>query len=317
MMLITIGTSSSPGVTTSSLTGARAAEAGDGEECCTTIEGVEATSGFLACVRSELRREREWERASGGGGDLMRGEMGQWGVLSPETTAEGDFKGRGALSESEMAVGGSWGMLVDERARWMAAADRPGELVLGPRLGLTSVLLLRERSADWDCERALGAGGAAVVRCWLRAGEASRELRVEFAGDGEPDTFSERSRARDWRRIEGICVAGLPDAGAYTTEACEACEACEAWLEVELSRVEAAVVCVGVVDDDDVAGSATSGAPGMMLWKRPSGGAAAVEVMLAAIRLLQLAGALGAALSWCTVDALGALCARVDCLDDE
>ncbi len=147
-MLMTMGMSSSPGVTTSSLTGIREAGAGDGEECCTMIEGVDATSGFLACVRSELRRERECERASGGGGDLMRGETGQWGVLSPETMAEGDFKGRGARPESEVAVGGSWGMLAEERARWMAAADRPGELVPGPRLGLTSVLLLRERSAD-------------------------------------------------------------------------------------------------------------------------------------------------------------------------
>lgn len=196
-------------------------EAGDGEECCTTIEGVEATSGFFACVRSELRREREWARASGGGGDLMRGETGQWGVLSPETTAEGDFKGRGALTESEAAVGGSEGMLVDERARWMAAAERPGELLLGPRLGLTSVLLLRERSADWDCERALGPGGAAVLRCRLRAGDASRELRAELAGDGEPDAFRARSRARDWRRIEGFWATGVlcaPEAGACTTE---------------------------------------------------------------------------------------------------
>lgn len=37
----------------------------------------------------------------------MRGEVGQWGVLSPESTAEGDFKGRGALIESLVAVGGS------------------------------------------------------------------------------------------------------------------------------------------------------------------------------------------------------------------
>lgn len=178
---------------------------------------------------------------------------------------------------------------MDERARWMAAADRPGELVLGARLGLTSVLLLRERSADWDCERALGPGGAAVVRCRLRAGETSRELTAEFAGDGEPDTFSVRSRARDWRRIEDMCVVGLlcaPDAGACTTEACEA------WLEVELSRVEAAVVCVGVVDDDDVAGSATSTAPAIMaLNGAASGGAAAVEVMFGAIRLLQRSNA--------------------------
>jgi hypothetical protein len=72
-------------------------------------------------------------------------------------------------------------------------------------------------------------------------------LSAEFAGDGEPDAFSERSLTSDWRRIEGICVAGVL-CGACTTEA---------WLDVEFSRVEAAVVGVGVVDDDDVAGSAT------------------------------------------------------------
>lgn len=76
----------------------REAEAGDGDECCTTIDGVDAASGLLACVRRELRRERE--RASGGGGDFRRGETGQWGVLSPETMADGDFKGRGGLTVS-------------------------------------------------------------------------------------------------------------------------------------------------------------------------------------------------------------------------
>ena len=89
----------------------------------------------------------------------------------------------------------------------MTAAERPGELILGPRLGLTSVLLLRERRPDWVL--APGPDGAVVLRCRLRDGEASRELSAEFAGDGEPDTLSERSRARDWRRIEGICVTAL------------------------------------------------------------------------------------------------------------
>lgn len=74
-------------------------------------------------------------------------------------------------------------------------------------------------------------------------------MSAEFEGEGEPDAFSDRSLTSDWRRIEGICVAGVP-CGACTTEA---------WLDVEFSRVEAAVVGVGVgvVDDDDVAGSAT------------------------------------------------------------
>lgn len=86
--------------------------------------------------------------------------------------------------------------------------------------------------------------------------------------------------------LELLCAAAA--AGACTTEA---------WLEVEFSRVEAAVVGVGVVDDDDVAGSATSLAPVMERKPSASGGAAAVEVMLAAIRLLQMTGTLGATLS--------------------
>lgn len=89
------------------MAGMRDVETGEGDECWTTIEGVDATSGFLAWVRRELRRERECERASDGGGDLTRGECGQCGVLSPETMADGDFKGRGALIESEDEVGGS------------------------------------------------------------------------------------------------------------------------------------------------------------------------------------------------------------------
>lgn len=239
------------------------------------IAGVDAASGFLLCERRELRRERECERASGGGGDLRRGECGQWGVLSPETAAEGDLSGRGALIDSEDAMGGNCGMLVFDRARWIAAAERPGELEPGPRLGLTSVLLLRERRPEWDLTAE--PGGAVVLRCRLRAGEASRELSAELAGDGDPDTLSERSRTSDWRRIEGTWVGALLWllwVGACTTEA---------WLEVEFSREEAAVG-VGVVDDDD-AGSALCCAP-VMLRKSSASGGAAVEVMFAAIRLL-------------------------------
>jgi hypothetical protein len=84
----------------SSLTGIR--EAGCGDELCTTIAGVDCTSGFLIWLRSELAREREPERPSepGGGGERRRGEMGQWGVLSPELVAEEGFTGRGALMVS-------------------------------------------------------------------------------------------------------------------------------------------------------------------------------------------------------------------------
>jgi hypothetical protein len=257
--MLMAGSSCSPAAT-SSLVAMREAGAGDGDECCTTIEGVDATSGFLACVRRELRRERE--RASGGGGDLRRGETGQ-GELSPETRADGDFKGRGALIESAVVEGASWGMLAEERARWMAAAESPGELVPGPRLGLTSVLLLRERRPDWDLT--LGPAGAVMVRCRPRAGEASRELRAELAGDGEPEALSERSRASDWRRMAGICVGvELVVVGAGAGAGAGACTTERVLLVVELSREAGAVgVGVGVVDDDD-AGSADIGAPVML-----------------------------------------------------
>lgn len=74
MLRLIAGSSCSPDVTPSSLAGARCVGAGEGEECWTTMDGVEGASGFLAWARRELRREREWERASGGGGDLRRGE---------------------------------------------------------------------------------------------------------------------------------------------------------------------------------------------------------------------------------------------------
>jgi hypothetical protein len=92
--------------------------------------------------------------------------MGQWGVLSPEVELDVDFKARGALmvsADDADDAAWSWGMLAEDSARCMAAAE--GELLeparLGPRFGLTSVLFLRERRP------ALGfvvPGGAAVVR---------------------------------------------------------------------------------------------------------------------------------------------------------
>jgi hypothetical protein len=98
LMLIP-GSSASPAAD-SSLTGMR--EAGDGDELCTTIAGVDCASGFLIWLRRELAREREPERPSdpGGGGDLSRGEMGQWGVLSPELEPAAGLTGRGALMVS-------------------------------------------------------------------------------------------------------------------------------------------------------------------------------------------------------------------------
>lgn len=69
-------------------------------------------------------------------------------MLSPEL--DGDLEGRGALivsaEDAEDEVGSS-GMLVEDSARWMDAAE--GELLvlarLVLRLGLASMLLLRER----------------------------------------------------------------------------------------------------------------------------------------------------------------------------
>jgi hypothetical protein len=107
----------------SSLTGMR--EAGTGDELWTVMAGVDWVSCFLSWLRRELAREREPERPSApdGGGDLRRGEMGQWGVVSPELGPDVDLVGRGALTESVDVEGGRAGMLVDDNDRWMAAAE--------------------------------------------------------------------------------------------------------------------------------------------------------------------------------------------------
>jgi hypothetical protein len=191
----------------SSFTGMR--EAGAGDELWTTMAGVEPDSVFLIWLRRELRRERE--RASAlGGGDFNRGEMGQWGVESPEPFPEVDFRGRGTLEGSCVDAGGSWGMLVDDRARWMAAAEGTVALEparLGPLFGLTSVLLLRESRPVLE-----SAPEDPCWRCGGRAGDVSREDMGEFAVEGEPDTFSEREPLRVWCRIDG--TAPLSDAEA-------------------------------------------------------------------------------------------------------
>ena len=92
-----------------------------------------------------------------GGGDISRGEMGQWGVVSPELGLDVGFAGRGALTVSVDDVGVSSGMLVDDRARCTGAAGGP----LDPRLGLTSVLLLHERKPDLAFVPV-----DAAARCW-------------------------------------------------------------------------------------------------------------------------------------------------------
>jgi hypothetical protein len=139
-------------------------DAGAGEELWTTIAGVDCDSGLRIWLRSELAREREPERLSepGGGGDLRRGEMGQWSALSPELDPDVALDGRGALmvsTEDTDEVAGSSGMLVEDSARWRAAGE--GELRplarLAARFGLASMLLLRERSPALACEVPVGA----------------------------------------------------------------------------------------------------------------------------------------------------------------
>lgn len=98
--MLSTGSSGSLVAVASSLT--RMRETGAGEELWTTMAGVDCDSGFLIWLRMELAREREPERASdvGGGGDRRRGEMGQWGVLSPELGPDAGLTGRGALMGS-------------------------------------------------------------------------------------------------------------------------------------------------------------------------------------------------------------------------
>jgi hypothetical protein len=129
--------------TASSLTGMR--DTGAGDELWTTMAGA---SDFLIWLRRELAREREPDRPSeAGGGDRRRGEMGQWGVLSPELGPDVDLGARIVLIESVDVVGASGGVLAGDSARGMADA---AEELLGParleaRFELASVLLLRER----------------------------------------------------------------------------------------------------------------------------------------------------------------------------
>jgi hypothetical protein len=190
-MLIPGSSGSLAAASSLSLTGMR--ETGAGDELWTTIAGVEWASGFLIWLRSEFVREREPERPSepAGGGERRRGEMGQRGVESPELEPVEFFEAPEGLTVSadeadDVVV--SCGMLVEDSARWMAAAE--GELLeLGPRLGLTSVLCVRERRpARW-----FEAPGA-VVRWCGRAGEASREDKGDF-GDGEADALGARAPA--------------------------------------------------------------------------------------------------------------------------
>ena len=90
------------------------------------------------------------------------------------------------------------GMLVADKARWIEVGE--GVLALAAarievRLGLTSLLLLRERKPG----REVGLGGAAG-RWGRRAGEASREDSGDVAAAGEAGAFRGRMPARAWYR---------------------------------------------------------------------------------------------------------------------
>jgi hypothetical protein len=105
----------------------------------------------------------------------------------------------------------------------MAAAEgtvAAGPDRLGPRFGLTSVLL-RDRRPD------LGSGPDTAFRAGGREGDESREDSGEAAVEGEPDTLSERGPLSVWERrgatpdalsagasADGGAEAGVLEAGA-------------------------------------------------------------------------------------------------------
>lgn len=140
-------------------------------------------------------------------------------------------------------------MLVAERARWIAAAEGGLAVELAPRLGLASVLLLRERRADpWFT---VPAAPPTLVRCCWPAGDASRD---EF-GDGEADTLD---------TLSARCADGRAD-----TDATLSSPAFESNCPLRMVELEG----IADVAPSWEAGSADSSAP-VSDWKLAS-----VEVM--------------------------------------
>ena len=171
--------------------------------------------------------------------------------MSLELGPEDGFEGLGTREGSWVeATGGSCGMLVDERARWMAAAEGMVELgpaVLEPRLGLASLLLLREARVDLGC---VSAGW--VLRCEGRAGDELREDMGELAADCVPDRVSERAPLVDgWRMGAAALSAGVGAAEGVAAEG------------VGVGVGVGVALDVGVVLDEAgaEAGSAVSGEP--------------------------------------------------------
>lgn len=165
-------------------------------------------------------------------------------------------------------------LVADDSARWMAAAEgtvalEPARLGPPPLLGLTSALLLRERSPGL-------VRGTACGRLVWREGDVSREDMGEFAADGELDALRDRGPLSVfWRRGTRDPLSEAAD-GLLVLE--------ESWVEaMEVlagagEAVVAAVVVVEVVD-----GSALSTTPAMD-WKE-----SASEVMLGVQRAVRLA----------------------------
>lgn len=160
-------------------------------------------------------------------------------------------------------------MLVDDRARWMAAAEGtvvPGRL--GPRLGLTSLLLLREARVDL-----VWASARAAARVVWRVGDVLRDDMGEVVVERDRAV---RGPVLDWCRVDVVMVSEAVAAAAVGG----AVLGCSRWgsgaADAEAAGVGAGVGVgvVGVDADVDVgvvaeAGSATSGEP-VMERKEPS-----------------------------------------------
>ena len=122
-----------------------------GRERFRTMLGVGGAEADDSALRFEVRPEA----ASGGGGDLRRGEVGHCGGLSPPSTSAG-FRDFGGLTRESFARAAeeAFDTLTADSARCTAAADGTEGAVIGVpdrlpcRLGLrSSTLFFRERMA--------------------------------------------------------------------------------------------------------------------------------------------------------------------------
>lgn len=160
----------------------------EGVEPCTTIEGAGVVSGRF-CDRVELRLELTAE----GGGDLMRGETGQCGVvgvLSPDACPE-ERAVRPTCSLDTASVTGpgcNWGMLVADSARWIEAAEgvELGGATTGNLLGLASWLFCLDLKDPPDLVAVRGASCRTVGRMGEELRELCGLLPAEVGAGTEP-----------------------------------------------------------------------------------------------------------------------------------